>query len=129
MNNLNETLVKEAPEEELKKFENLVRNYRTQFVHKPEFYVQQTFAKNTPIHEMQLQLPPSMEQNYTTANAWINWLEWNTCRQTNLKLIKLAKFENNEKIIEQATEAERLGDTATMWKHIKKLSYKIGYAY
>lgn len=46
MNNLNETLVKEAPEEELKKFENLVRNYRTQFVHKPEFYVQQTFAKH-----------------------------------------------------------------------------------
>ena len=46
MNSLNETLVKEAPEEELKKFENLVRNYRKKFVNKPEFYVQQTFAKH-----------------------------------------------------------------------------------
>jgi hypothetical protein len=49
MNNLNETLIKEEPEEEIKKFENLIREYRERFVKSPEFYIQNTFSKHASL--------------------------------------------------------------------------------
>lgn len=46
MNNLNETLVKEPPAEELEKFEDLIRDYRERYISPPDFYIQQSFEKH-----------------------------------------------------------------------------------